>query len=135
MLRRTTWLTESVAALRLSNVTVCRGRAEEFHGQLVADYVTARAVAALDKLAAWCAPLIAVGGELMVMKGDKASEELTAAAPVMARLGLETGTILTVGATLPQPTTLVVARKVRDGATGGMSRRSGKGSRPARHRT
>ncbi|MCA0292797.1 MAG: 16S rRNA (guanine(527)-N(7))-methyltransferase RsmG [Actinobacteria bacterium] len=135
MLRRTTWLTESVAALGLSNVTVCRGRAEEFHGQLVADYVTARAVAALDKLAAWCAPLIAVGGELVVMKGDKASEELTAAAPVMARLGLETGTILTVGATLPQPTTLVVARKVRDGAPGGTSRRSGKGSRPARHRT
>ncbi len=34
MLRRTTWLSDAVAALELTNCTVHRGRAEEFHGVL-----------------------------------------------------------------------------------------------------
>lgn len=49
MLRRTNWLSETVAALHLDNVTVHRGRAEEFAGVLSAPWVTARAVARLDK--------------------------------------------------------------------------------------
>lgn len=58
MLRRTKWLSETVAALHLDNVTVHRGRAEEFAGVLSAPWVTARAVARLDKLARWCVPLL-----------------------------------------------------------------------------
>ena len=57
MLRRTQWLEGVVADLGLASVTVHRGRAEEFAGVLAAPYVTARAVARLDKLARWCVPL------------------------------------------------------------------------------
>jgi len=116
MLRRTTWLSETVAALGLSGVEVCRGRAEEFHGRLSADYVTARAVAALDKLAGWCAPLTRVGGELVLMKGDNAADELAAAAPVLSRWGLGAGQVRVVGQELPTPTTLVVIGKEREPA-------------------
>jgi len=68
MLRRTKWLSETVAALHLDNVTVHRGRAEEFAGVLSAPWATARAVARLDKLARWCVPLLADRGTLVAMK-------------------------------------------------------------------
>ena len=58
MLRRTQWLEGVVADLGLASVTAHRGRAEEFVGVLAAPYVTARAVARLDKLARWCVPLL-----------------------------------------------------------------------------
>src|SRR6476661_11231204 len=51
MLRRTQWLSSVVAELGLDTVTVHRGRAEELVGTVSAPYVTARAVARLDKLA------------------------------------------------------------------------------------
>ncbi len=62
MLRRTTWLDGVVEELGLENVTVHRGRAEELVGSVSAPWVTARAVARLDKLARWCVPLLADGG-------------------------------------------------------------------------
>lgn len=114
MLRRTTWLTEAIATLGLESVEVCRGRAQEFPGTRSSAYVTARAVAAMDKLADWCAPLVALGGELVVMKGENAEEELIAARPVMARLGMDAGTVRIVGAALPQPTTLIASTKVHE---------------------
>lgn len=54
LLRRTTFLTEVVEMLGLDHVTVVRGRAEEVMGKLQPVHVvTARAVAPLDRLAAW----------------------------------------------------------------------------------
>ena len=47
LLRRTTFLSEAVAALGLENVTVTRARAEELHGVRRFDVVTSRAVAPL----------------------------------------------------------------------------------------
>lgn len=88
MLRRTTWLSDTVTALGLSNVTVHRGRAEEFAGTLAAPWVTARAVARLDKLARWCVPLIDGRGTLVAMKGRSAGEELAQDRPALERLGL-----------------------------------------------
>lgn len=76
MLRRTTWLSGVVEELALANVEVHRGRADEFAGVLSAPFVTARAVASLDKLARWCAPLLSPGGTLVAMKGRSAAEEL-----------------------------------------------------------
>ena len=61
MLRRTEWLTGVVAELGLESVTVHRGRAEELAGTVSAPFVTARAVARLDKLARWCVPLLEPG--------------------------------------------------------------------------
>ncbi|MBK9476432.1 MAG: 16S rRNA (guanine(527)-N(7))-methyltransferase RsmG [Tetrasphaera sp.] len=76
LLRRTQWLHSVVAELGLSNVTVHRARAEEVAGSLVAPIVTARAVARLDKLARWCAPLLTPGGRLVALKGHSAAQEL-----------------------------------------------------------
>ena len=54
-LRRSGFLNEIVAALRLPNVTVVRSRAEELHGQVMVDVVTARGVAPLPGCSAPCA--------------------------------------------------------------------------------
>ncbi|WP_255491693.1 MULTISPECIES: 16S rRNA (guanine(527)-N(7))-methyltransferase RsmG [unclassified Actinotalea] len=87
MLRRTTWLSEVRDSLGLSNVEVVRGRAEEQHGVISADAVTARAVAPMDRLARWTLPLLRPGGVLLAMKGEHAVEELAAAGAVIDALG------------------------------------------------
>lgn len=86
MERRVAWLTFAFQELGLENVTVHHGQAQEFHKQLSADIVTARAVAALDKLLSWTWPLVARGGALLAMKGARAQEELDAASGVLGRL-------------------------------------------------
>ena len=88
MLRRTQWLSAVVSELGLGNVTVHRGRAEELVGTVSAPFVTARAVARLDRLARWCVPLLEPGGTLVAMKGRSAAEELAADRPALIRLGL-----------------------------------------------
>ncbi|HEX2130420.1 MAG TPA: 16S rRNA (guanine(527)-N(7))-methyltransferase RsmG [Actinophytocola sp.] len=78
MARRVAWLEEVVDALALS-VTVVRGRAEEpgVKQQLAgADVVVARAVAPLDRLWGWSAPLLRQGGRLVALKGESAEAEL-----------------------------------------------------------
>lgn len=104
MLRRTNWLSETVAALHLDNVTVHRGRAEEFAGVLSAPWVTARAVARLDKLARWCVPLLADRGTLVAMKGRTAADELAQDRPALTTLGLLDATVTEHGgAVLEEP--------------------------------
>jgi len=89
LLRRTTYLNETVAALGLSDrVQVLRGRAQDFAGQFHADVVTARAVSALAELVQWSWPLVAATGALIAMKGDTANAEVEDARPVFERLGI-----------------------------------------------
>lgn len=88
MERRTAWLEEAAAALGLRNVEVVRGRAEELEGRVVAEGVTARAVAPLGRLAKWCAPLLAPGGRMCLLKGRGAHDEVAAARHSLRRLGL-----------------------------------------------
>ena len=108
MQRRTEWLGAATEAIGLDNVTVHRGRAEEFHGVLSAPYVTARAVAALDKLARWCCPMVAPGGQLVAMKGQSAPAEIDKATKVLRRLGVTATMITEHGAdVLPTPTLTV----------------------------
>lgn len=85
LLRRTRFLDDVVAELGLTNVTVLRSRAEDV--QKTFDVVTARAVAALDKLGRWCMPLVAPGGVLLAMKGQSAAEEIEVATATLHRLG------------------------------------------------
>lgn len=87
MLRRTQWLSMAVADLGLTNVAVHRGRAEQFTGVLSAPVVTARAVARLSELAAWCLPLLLPGGSLLAIKGVSVAEEVEADRAVLRRLG------------------------------------------------
>jgi len=108
MLRRTTWLTESVTVLGLTNVTVHRGRAEELRGGLAGEFVTARAVARLGKLALWCVPLLRPGGRLVAMKGRSAAVELAEDRAVLARLGLVSASVSAHGAGLLDEAVLTI---------------------------
>ena len=76
LLKRSTFLREVVDKLKLGNVHVARGRAEDKPiGKM--DYATSRAVAPLWKLAKWSLPLVNKnGGEVLAMKGDSAAEEI-----------------------------------------------------------
>ncbi len=104
LLRRVTFLEETVDELGLQNVTVVRSRAEDATGTF--DVVTARAVAALDKLMTWCWPLVAPGGVLLALKGRTAAEEIEAARPTLRRLGATSVDVRTYGE-LAVPTTVV----------------------------
>jgi 16S rRNA (guanine527-N7)-methyltransferase len=117
MERRTDWLSEVVGAIGLTNVTVLRGRAEDQIGQLHADAVTARAVAALDKLYGWTLPLLRVGGRLVALKGGRAQDEAHAAVAAGQRLGGGPAEIL-VAPTLDglEPTSVVIVEKTRPGS-------------------
>jgi 16S rRNA (guanine527-N7)-methyltransferase len=84
--RRSSFLTETAARLGLADVQVVRERAENLHGRVAADVVTARAVARFDQLARWSLPLVRPGGALLAIKGERAREELNAAAPGLAAL-------------------------------------------------
>jgi 16S rRNA (guanine527-N7)-methyltransferase len=86
--RRTTFLTETAQRLDLRGVKVVRARAEECVGVLPpADVVTARAVAPLDRLAAWALPLAALGGRLLAIKGDSAATEIAEYGAAVERMG------------------------------------------------
>lgn len=113
MERRTDWLTEVVETLGLTNVAVLRGRAED--QDLQADVVTARAVAALDKLYGWTLPLVKGGGHLVALKGSRAADEIRDAADIGEELGGGTAEIYT-APTLDglDPTTVVVVAKEYD---------------------
>jgi 16S rRNA (guanine527-N7)-methyltransferase len=85
MERRTTWLSEVVAELSLTNVQVKRGRAEEFHGAFEVDAVTSRAVAPLSKLIRLSMPLVRVGGDMVILKGRSVAEEVDPARKVLRK--------------------------------------------------
>ncbi|WP_082590143.1 16S rRNA (guanine(527)-N(7))-methyltransferase RsmG [Phycicoccus sp. Soil748] len=108
MLRRTTWLSDTIAELGLDNCTVHRGRAEEFDGVLRLPWATARAVARIDKLARWTFPLLTEGGTLVALKGCSAQAELDAATAVLRRLGMTGATVRQHGADLLEVATLTL---------------------------
>lgn len=74
--RRIDFLEEVVGELGIE-ISVKRGRAEAFKGGF--NYVTARAVAPLPKLATVSWHLVMGGGSLLAMKGESAVAELEAA--------------------------------------------------------
>ena len=83
MERRATWLRQEAERLHLANVSVMRARAEEVVDQLNVDVVTARAVSALVDLLPKCVPLLHGRGELLLMKGQHAADELEKARKVV----------------------------------------------------
>jgi 16S rRNA (guanine527-N7)-methyltransferase len=83
LLRRTTFLDETVARLGLGNVSVHRGRATDLHGQHLFDVVTSRAVAPMAQLSEWSLPLIGSGGLFLAMKGSSVQAELDSATKVI----------------------------------------------------
>ncbi|MDI1449068.1 16S rRNA (guanine(527)-N(7))-methyltransferase RsmG [Polyangium sp. 6x1] len=88
--KKTVFLSAVAAALGLGNVEARTGRAEqlgagELRGRF--DVVTARAVARLNLLVPLTAPLAKPGGLVLLVKGQRADEELAEAKRVLAEQG------------------------------------------------
>ena len=98
MERRANWLVSVVNDLGIRNVDVIRARAEEV-SRTDFDIVTARAVAALDKLLKLLTPLTR-GSNLktvLALKGSRAPVEIAEAKPRLQRLGFGEPEIMTLG--------------------------------------
>jgi len=113
MERRVAWLDEQVAALGLSNTTVVRGRAEDVGLSGTFDMVTARAVSALRTLLPWTAPLARNGGELALLKGINAENEITAAQKQIRKFLLSDVRVEILGEGVLTETTRVLRATVR----------------------
>ncbi|ALJ22318.1 16S rRNA (guanine(527)-N(7))-methyltransferase RsmG [Microbacterium sp. No. 7] len=110
MERRVAWLTEQVEALGLDNVEVVRARGEDWREGAVLDAVTARAVSALRTLIPLTAPLVRPGGELILLKGANAENEIGAAEKQIRRFRLSNVRVEPVGAgVIDDPTRVIRA--------------------------
>jgi len=114
LLRRSDFLREVIDDLGV-DVAVVRGRAEEQAvrqpvGEM--DAVVSRAVASLDKLTRWSAPLLRSGGRMLAIKGERAAGELDEHRRVMESLGVVDARVVTCGrAFLDPPATVIIARR------------------------
>ena len=114
MERRVTWLQEQKDALDLQNVSIVRARGEEWTEGAVLDAVTARAVSALKTLIPLTAPLVRVGGELVLLKGANAANEIEAASKQLRKYGLDDVRVEMVGDdVIAEPTRVVRATRTR----------------------
>jgi 16S rRNA (guanine527-N7)-methyltransferase len=129
MQRRTEFLTEVVADLGLSNVSVRRARAETLAGELAVDVVTARAVATLDQLARWTLPLLSAEGRLMALKGRSVLAEITRAAPALRAMGAVSWQVCEYGSDIVDPPTRVAIVEVGAPVGQAVPRRRMKGRR------
>ncbi len=115
LLRRSTFLERAVETLGLENVRVVRGRAEERSVRAevgLADVVTSRAVAPLERLSKWSAPpLVRAGGRMIAIKGSSAAEEIERDRALVGRSGISDLRVVTCGEVLETPTTVVVGTK------------------------
>jgi 16S rRNA (guanine527-N7)-methyltransferase len=88
--KKTEFLSQVVEELGLPNVVVHTGRAEDLaRSELRSsfDLVTARAVAALDRLLAWTVPFLTPEGVLYAVKGERWRDELEGATEALRRTG------------------------------------------------
>lgn len=97
MERRVAWLTEQAGELGLDNVEVVRARGEEWKGGAVFDAVTARAVSALRTLLPLTAPLVRDGGEVILLKGTSAENEIGAAEKALRKFKVTNARVEIVG--------------------------------------
>ena len=110
MERRVIWLNEQVDALGLDNVEVLRARAEEARRPEGFDVVTARAVSALKTLIPLTAPLVRDGGELVLLKGMNAANEIDVAQKQIKKFRLSDVRVEVLGeGVLPESTRVVRA--------------------------
>lgn len=108
LLRRVVWLERVTRDLVLPNVSIRRGRAQEFSSAESWDMTTARAVAPLPRLVDWCLPLLQPGGTLLAIKGRQAQAEVDSLANQSAWQDLRSAEVVTLGAGLVSELTTVV---------------------------
>lgn len=115
MERRSNWLSSTITELGLENVEVLRARAEDVQ-RTDFDIVTARAVAALDKLLRMLTPLTrgSVHKIVLALKGSRAPIEIEEAAPRIKRLGFLAPEIITLGLGKAPETATVVRIKLAE---------------------
>jgi 16S rRNA (guanine527-N7)-methyltransferase len=112
--RRVVFLREVVGALGLDEtVHVVHGRAEdpkvrEAVGET--GWVTARAVAPLERLVRWCVPLLRPGGTLLAIKGEQADTEVDR---VRWSRGVDVSIVRCGVGTLDTPVNVVAVRRLR----------------------
>lgn len=110
LLRRSDFLREAIDELAL-DCRVVRGRAEDRAvrdevGET--DAVVSRAVASLDKLTRWSAPLLRAGGRMLAIKGERAEDEIREHRRAMATLGVTEVKVMRCGAQFVDPPVTVV---------------------------
>jgi 16S rRNA (guanine527-N7)-methyltransferase len=112
--RRVTFLREVIGALGLDEmVRVVHGRAEDPAVRAVvgdADWVTARAVAPLDRLVRWCVPLLRPGGTLLAIKGEQVDVEVDG---VRRNKGVDVSIVECGVGMLDTPVNVVAVRRLR----------------------
>jgi 16S rRNA (guanine527-N7)-methyltransferase len=92
--RKCEFIERAVAACRLTNAAVVNGRAEEWRDGLTRFHlVTARALAPLDVVVEYAAPLLRIGGTLIAWRGRRDAEAEAAATRAAGQLGLQPGEI------------------------------------------
>jgi 16S rRNA (guanine527-N7)-methyltransferase len=95
--RKTGFVGRAIAAMGLANATAICARAEAWESGLgIHDLVTARALARLDVVAEYAAPLLRRGGNALVWGGEPHVESQQAATRAAALLGLEPPIVLPV---------------------------------------
>jgi 16S rRNA (guanine527-N7)-methyltransferase len=88
--RKCAFIERAAVACGASNTSIVRARAESWpEGLERFDLVTARALAPLDVVEEWAAPLLRLGGTLVVWRGRRDAEAEAAAARAADQLGLE----------------------------------------------
>jgi 16S rRNA (guanine527-N7)-methyltransferase len=93
-MRKSAFIARAAERCDISNVTVVTARAEAWpEAKERCDVVTARALAPLDVLAEYAAPLLRIGGTLVAWRGRRDPDAEAAAARAAGRLGLEIGEI------------------------------------------
>lgn len=117
LLRRVDWLTMVVDDLGLETVTIRRSRAEDLAPGLAVPYVTARAVASLDRLCRWALPLLEPDGELLAIKGRSARDEVSRTANAVRKAGGRSTEVIELAAGLLDDPVTVVRVRVSEGRT------------------
>lgn len=92
--RKCAFITRLIEACELENARIVRARAEEWpEGIGGSGVVTARALAPLDVVAEYAAPLLRMGGTLVAWRGRRDPDGEAAAVQAAAELGLEIGEV------------------------------------------
>jgi 16S rRNA (guanine527-N7)-methyltransferase len=124
--RKGAFMERCIAAMGLANAEVVTGRAEDWRDGIgTCDVVTARALAPLNVLLEYAAPLLRDGGVLVAWKGHRDADEERDGHAAALQLGME---VEEVGEVAPfaaaEARHLVVARKIAP-TPSGFPRRAG----------